>query len=133
MIEWGPGGGGFALLLESARWPCWFRVIQDTVLFNGDPFVQSSATGLNPSPFGLVGLPLRDFLPSAMPAMRSLLSVRPINLRRYRVSVVSIGRGARYEALIAQEIFLEIHDRVRAWRILSNKDVHTHFCPSDYQ
>ena len=45
-------------------------------------FIQSSAQGLNPGPFGLVGLPLRDLLPSAMPAMRSLLSVRPINLRR---------------------------------------------------
>lgn len=45
-------------------------------------FIQSSTKRLSPNAFGRVGLPLRDLLPSPMPAMRSLLSVRPINLRR---------------------------------------------------
>lgn len=52
------------------------------MLWTSDPLVQSSAKGPNPSPIDLAGLALRDFLPSAMPGRRSLLSVRPINLRR---------------------------------------------------
>ena len=61
-----------------------FWAIYDMIRRTFSRFIQSSAQGLSPGPFGLVGLPLRDFLPSAMPAMRSLLSVRPISLRRGR-------------------------------------------------
>ena len=75
-------GREWPLLLEIARWLLPFRVMYDMIRRTSLPFIQSSTKGLNPNPFGRVGLPLRDLPPSAMPAMRSLLSVRPISLRR---------------------------------------------------
>ena len=88
------------------------------MLWISNPFIQSSTKGLKLSPFGLDGLPLRDLLPSAMPAMRSLLSVRPINLRRFWSQHYFLGAEpsgsqselGKYNALITPGTFLDIYE-----------------------
>lgn len=87
------------------------------MLWTSNPLVQSSAKGLNPSPIGLAGLALRDFLPSAMPGRRSLLSVRPINLRGLGESALLPEKGkwdlvdmlGKCKVLTAPKVMLETH------------------------